>query len=57
MAKAEVPEHYTVSGIIGAPTINNRHVLVSLRQKEFTGWVLGGPKACLGFSVRCYLSL
>ena len=45
MAKAEVPEHYTVSGIIGAPTINNRHVLVSLRQKEFTGWVLGGPKA------------
>lgn len=45
MAKPEVPEHYTVSGIIGAPTINNRHVLVSLRQKEFTGWVLGGPKA------------
>ena len=43
MAKAEVPEHYTVSG--RALTINNRHILLSLSQKEFTGWVLGGPKA------------
>lgn len=43
MAKAEVLEHHTVSG--RAPTMNNRHILVSLSQKEFTGWVLGGPKA------------
>ena len=45
MAKAEVPEQDTVSGTIRAPIMNNRHVLVSLSQKEFTGWVLGGPKA------------
>ena len=45
MAKAEVPEQDTVSGTVRAPIMNNRHVLVSLSQKEFTGWVLGGPKA------------